>query len=205
MEKFGQIQGSHDFGSDWTAQYDSANDFAASFTGIGFVGVLMGLPTFLSNQYNHGYFYFEQQEVGCYEDLPGIPPSLLDSWAARGLTWTTARATGMPDNLIPGDHNNFGPRIGAAIRPARAPGTWTSRRSRISTSRKRRTSGSHDSVLTARQLVDTPRGQTQPPLLITDSSADGPVPVRCNVCRGTSDLFSDTVRPGRASQPRKAT
>lgn len=165
-----QSQGSHTFGSAWTAQYDPRNDQAVSFTGVGFASLLMGLPTFLSNQYNRGYFYFEQQEVGLYvhdswkvhprvtlelgvrwdkwtayeekynrmvnvnlntfadrfevvtpknvrmEDLPGIPPSVLASWKVRGLTWKTAREAGLPDNLIPADNNNFGPRVGAAIR-----------------------------------------------------------------------------------------
>ncbi len=165
-----QSQGSHTFGSAWTAQYDPRNDQAVSFTGVGFASLLMGLPTFLSNQFNRGFFYFEQQEVGLYfhdswkvhprvtlelgvrwdkwtayeekfnrmvnvnlntfadrfevvtpknvrmEDLPGIPPSVLASWKVRGLTWKTAREAGMPDNLIPADNNNFGPRIGAAIR-----------------------------------------------------------------------------------------
>ena len=110
----------------------------------------LGLPTFLSNQYNRGYFYFQQTEAGLYfhdswkvtprltidlglrwekwtpyqekynrlvnvdsehfantfqvvtpgsptmESLPGIPPSVLASWAARGLTWTTADQAGLP-------------------------------------------------------------------------------------------------------------
>jgi hypothetical protein len=165
-----QAQGSHDFYSDWTALYDVANDDFTPFTGTGLPSILMGLPTFLSNQYNRGYFYFEQQEFGLYahdswkihprvtlelgvrwdkwtayeekynrlvnvdlnnfanqfqvitpkdvrmEQIQGIPPAVLASWAGRGLTWKTAREAGFPDNLIPADNNNFGPRLGAAIR-----------------------------------------------------------------------------------------
>jgi hypothetical protein len=165
-----QAQGSHTWGSDWTALFDPAEDQTVSRTGVGFASLLLGTPTFLSNQFNRGFFYFEQQELGLYfqdswkvhprvtldlgvrwdkwtayeekfnrmamvdlrtfadrfevvtprdirmEDLPGVPPAALDSWAARGLTWTTAQAVGMPDNLIPGDNNNFGPRIGVAVR-----------------------------------------------------------------------------------------
>jgi hypothetical protein len=50
------------------------------------------------------------------ESLPGIPPSVLTSWAARGLTWKTAQQAGLPDSLIPADNNDFGPRLGAAFR-----------------------------------------------------------------------------------------
>jgi outer membrane receptor protein involved in Fe transport len=50
------------------------------------------------------------------EQIPGIPPSQIASWAARGLTWTTAQQAGMPPNLVRGDNNNFGPRAGFAYR-----------------------------------------------------------------------------------------
>ncbi|MGH9657939.1 MAG: TonB-dependent receptor domain-containing protein, partial [Bryobacteraceae bacterium] len=130
----------------------------------------LGLPTFLSNQFNRGYFYFRQKEVGLYvhdnwkvgrrltldlgvrwdrwspyseklnrlvnvdastfenkfevitphnvrmESLQGIPPTVLASWARRGLTWKTANEAGFPGALLPADNNNFGPRIGAAFR-----------------------------------------------------------------------------------------
>jgi len=49
------------------------------------------------------------------QDLPGIPPAVLASWSKRGLTYTTAQAVGMPDNLFRADNNNFGPRLGAAF------------------------------------------------------------------------------------------
>jgi hypothetical protein len=165
-----QTHGSHSFYSDWTSLYDVENDDFAPYTGSGFGGMLLGLPTFLSNQYNRGYFYFRQKETGLYlhdswkvhprltlelgvrwdrwspysekfnrlvtidlntiaskfevvtpkdvkmEELPGIPPAVLDSWKQRGLTWTTARSVGLPDYLYPADNNNFGPRIGAAFR-----------------------------------------------------------------------------------------
>jgi hypothetical protein len=165
-----QAQGSHDFYGQWTALYDPAEQQRVSFTGSGFAGMLIGLPTNLSNQYNRGYFYFQQKELGLYvqdswkvnqrltleiglrwdkwtvykekynrlvnldlqdyvgkmqvitphstriEDIPGIPPSVLQSWAARGLTWTTADQAGLPGGLLPADNNNFAPRLGAAFR-----------------------------------------------------------------------------------------
>lgn len=50
------------------------------------------------------------------EQIPGVLPSQLASWAARGLTWTTAEAANMPSNLVRADNNNFGPRIGVAYK-----------------------------------------------------------------------------------------
>src|SRR5262249_3054898 len=50
------------------------------------------------------------------ESIPGIPPSVLASWAARGLTWTTADSAGFPSALFQSDNNNFGPRVGAAYK-----------------------------------------------------------------------------------------
>ncbi|MBI3682054.1 MAG: TonB-dependent receptor [Acidobacteria bacterium] len=165
-----QAQGSHTFGGAWTAQYEPAGDQAVPRTGSGLPTMALGLPTFLSNQYNRGYFYFQQKEFGLYvhdnwkvsrrltldlgvrwdkwtpyheklnrlvnvepttiaarfevitpdsvrmEQMQGVPPSVLASWARRGLTWKTAGETGFPSALLPADNNNFAPRIGAAFR-----------------------------------------------------------------------------------------
>ncbi|MEW5976844.1 MAG: TonB-dependent receptor [Acidobacteriota bacterium] len=165
-----QAHGSHGFGGSWTALYDPVGEQAVSFTGHGFADLLLGLPDYLSVQYNRGFFYFRQKEIGLYANdswkisprltlnlglrwdkwtpyseqfnrlaaidldtvgsvfqviTPGshdirslrdIPPSVLDSWAVRGLTYTTANAVGYPENLFSADNNNFGPRIGAAFR-----------------------------------------------------------------------------------------
>ena len=46
----------------------------------------------------------------------GIPPSVLASYAAAGLTWTTADKAGFPEGLLRGDHNNLAPRVGAVFR-----------------------------------------------------------------------------------------
>jgi len=165
-----QAQGSHTFAYDWTAQYDPSSDSAMPYTGSGLAAMALGLPTYLSNQYNRGYFYFQQKEIGAYftdnwkvtprltldlglrwdkwtpyrekynrlvnvdvdnfantfqvitpedtrmEDIPGIPPSVLASWQARGLSWTTANQAGFPSALFVQDNNNFGPRVGAAFK-----------------------------------------------------------------------------------------
>ncbi|MCW5977079.1 MAG: TonB-dependent receptor [Bryobacteraceae bacterium] len=80
-----QSQGSHYFGGEWTALYDPADEQRVSFTGNGFGSMLLGLPTYLSNQYNRGYFYFQQKEIGLY---------VQDSWKVSqrltldiGLRW----------------------------------------------------------------------------------------------------------------------
>ncbi len=165
-----QAQGSHSFDAEWTALYDPASDAAKYLTGTGMADVLLGLPGYLSNQYNRGYFYFQQKELGLYfhdsfkvspkltlelgvrwdkwtvykekydrlvnvdldsfantfqvitpngtrmEEIPGIPQAVLQSWAARGLSWKTAGEAGFPGSLIPADNNNFGPRLGLAYR-----------------------------------------------------------------------------------------
>src|SRR5205823_1895649 len=170
-----QAQGSHSFDGGWTGL--TAHDLnnpgrLENFTGDGFADLLLGLPSFLSNQYNRGYFYFRQKEIGLYftdswkvsprltlnlglrwdkwtpyhekfnrlttadidsisdpskfevitpgnhdmHSLPGIPPSVLTSWEASGLTFNTARAIGYPDSLFAADNNNFGPRVGVAFK-----------------------------------------------------------------------------------------
>ena len=165
-----QAQGSHSFYGDWTALYDAPGDQATSYTGSGLASMQLGLPTYLSNQYNRGYFYFQQKELGAYfqdtwrvssrltldlgvrwdkwtvykekydrlanldlnnsatgmqvisphstrmEDIPGVPPAVLGSWALRGMTWKTADSVGFPGGLLPADNNNFAPRFGVAYR-----------------------------------------------------------------------------------------
>jgi hypothetical protein len=80
-----QAQGSHSFGSDWTANFDPAGQQMIPYTGDGFASLELGLPTYLSNQFNRGYFYFQQKEFGLY---------FQDSWKATsrltlnfGLRW----------------------------------------------------------------------------------------------------------------------
>ena len=165
-----QAQGSDGFETAWTALYDPDTDQAIPFTGDGMASMALGLPTYLSNQNNRGFFYFRQFETGLYfqdtwkvtnrltldlglrydrwspysekqnrflqidpetvgtlfqvvtpgnvkmEDIPGIPKSQLESWALRGLTWTTADSVGLPSNLVRADNNNFGPRVGFAFK-----------------------------------------------------------------------------------------
>jgi hypothetical protein len=48
--------------------------------------------------------------------LRDVPPSVLASYSARGMTYATADQVGYPSNLFSPDNNNFGPRIGAAFK-----------------------------------------------------------------------------------------
>ena len=166
-----QAQGSDSFYGDWTAQYDPVGEQAVSYTGSGLASLALGLPTYLSNQYNRGYFYFRQKEIGLYVNdtwklspritvdvglrwnywtpykekydrlvnldltrlnqkdmqvilpndtaltsIPGIPSGVISSWAARGLTTTTANAAHFPSALTPNVYSDFAPRIGFAYR-----------------------------------------------------------------------------------------
>lgn len=165
-----QAQGSHYFGPDWTCQFDPVAQACSPFTGSSFGSMLLGLPTYLSNQYNRGYYYFRQTHFDWYvndkwrvtsrltlnlgvrwdkwtpyaekynridtapldsilntfqvitpgsnamSSLPGIPPAVVQSWANRGLSYSTADAYGYPTNLFSSDNNNFGPRLGAAFK-----------------------------------------------------------------------------------------
>ncbi len=137
---------------------------------LGLPILALGLPDYLSNQFNRGYFYFRQTERSLYFNdnwkvsprltlnfgvrwdnwtpytekfdrlaavdidtigskfevvTPGsvdiyslrdIPRSVLDSWSARGLTYTTADKIGYPSKLFATDNNNFAPRLGAAFK-----------------------------------------------------------------------------------------
>jgi hypothetical protein len=84
-----QAQGSHNFGGSWTSLYSPDDDAAVSFTGAGFADLLLGLPDFLSNQYNRGYFYFRQTELGLYfNDKWKITPRLTLNLGLRWDKWT---------------------------------------------------------------------------------------------------------------------
>jgi hypothetical protein len=168
VEELQQAEGSHSFYSSWTGLYEPDALGQAAYTGTGFASLLLGLPTYLSDQYNRGYFYFQQKELGLYVDdtwkitprltvglglrwdhwtpyhekynrlvnldptnypgfmvisphntsidsLPNIPPGVLASWSARGLSWVTADSVhGFPGALIPDTWKDFGPRLSVA-------------------------------------------------------------------------------------------
>jgi hypothetical protein len=183
IEENQQAQGSDTFSPSWTALWSAPNQLPVVETGDGFAEMLLGLPNYLSNQFNHGFFYFRQTIAGLYaqdrfhassrltldmglrwdyfspyreqgnlidepnpnnyikcaepnpsaypncnvgqvltvgnvaaSSIPGIPPSVLPSWEAVGLTTATADSVGYPSNLFREIYHNFSPRVGAAFK-----------------------------------------------------------------------------------------
>lgn len=172
IEENQQAQGSDYFSPAWTAQWLPANQAPDPLSGSGFAELLMGLPNYLSNQFNHGFFYFRQTNLGAYvqdryhasqrltlnlglrwdywspykeqgnlidepnpntvltpnsgqvltvgnvtaQSIGGIPPSVLASWGAVGLTTATADSANYPSALFRQVYHNFSPRLGAAFR-----------------------------------------------------------------------------------------
>lgn len=84
-----QAQGSDSFDSAWTGLYDPSTQGTTVFTGSGLASLEMGLPSYLSNQYNRGYFYFRQKEIGLYgEDSWKLSNKLTLSMGLRWQYWT---------------------------------------------------------------------------------------------------------------------
>ena len=89
VEELQQSQGSDAFDSQWTGLFDSAAQGITPFTGSGLASLELGLPSYLSNQYNRGYFYFQQKEIGLFgEDTWKVTPKLTISLGLRWDFWT---------------------------------------------------------------------------------------------------------------------
>ena len=108
VEELQQAEGSHSFYSSWTGLYDPSAQGQAAFTGSGLAGVLLGLPTYLSNQYNRGFFYFQQKEIDGYiDDTWKISPRLTVGVGLRWDHWEPYhekynRLVGLDPNNYPG-------------------------------------------------------------------------------------------------------
>jgi len=101
-----QAMGSHYWGPDWTGQFDPASQQQVSFTGSGFGTMLLGIPSYLSNQYNRGYFYFQQKELGLYfNDTFKLTPRLTVDYGLRWDAWTPY--TEKYDRLVNLDITNY--------------------------------------------------------------------------------------------------
>ena len=84
-----QAQGSHNWGPSYTTLWSPAAFGPTPDTGSGFAELLLGLPNYLSNQYNRGYFYFRQKEEGLYfTDRWKATPRLTLSLGLRWDHWT---------------------------------------------------------------------------------------------------------------------
>ncbi|HCC58849.1 MAG TPA: hypothetical protein DEQ47_16635 [Solibacterales bacterium] len=87
-----QAQGSHYFDSAWTGLYDPSAQQITPFTGSGLASLELGLPAYLSNQYNRGFFYFKQKEIGIFaDDSWKVTPKLTVSLGLRWEFWTPYR------------------------------------------------------------------------------------------------------------------
>ena len=73
----------------WTTLFDNPDMTTFPDTGSGFAEMLLGLPVYLSNEYNRGYFYFRQTELGMYvNDKIKISPRLTLNLGLRWDYWT---------------------------------------------------------------------------------------------------------------------
>jgi hypothetical protein len=83
-----QAMGSHNFGGEWTCLFDGSSGCQPD-TGDGFTAMLLGLPDYLSNQYNRGYFYFRQNGGSLYvNDKWRVNSRLTLSLGVRWDKWT---------------------------------------------------------------------------------------------------------------------
>jgi len=89
VEELQQAQGSEYFDSNWTGLYDASAQANTPFSGSGLASLELGLPGYLSNQYNRGFFYFQQKEIGTFaEDTWKVSPKLTVSLGLRWEMWT---------------------------------------------------------------------------------------------------------------------
>jgi hypothetical protein len=89
VEELQQAQGSHNWGPAYTTLFDQPDLAPFPDTGSGFAELLLGLPNYLSNQYNRGFFYFQQTQLAFYgQDKIKISPHLTLSLGLRWDRWT---------------------------------------------------------------------------------------------------------------------
>ncbi|MGH9438148.1 MAG: TonB-dependent receptor domain-containing protein, partial [Terriglobia bacterium] len=98
IEENQQAQGSDYFSPSWTAQWLPADQAPDPLSGSGFAELLLGLPNYLSNQFNHGFFYFRQTNLGLYvQDRYHASQRLTLNYGLRWDYWSPYKEQG---NLI---------------------------------------------------------------------------------------------------------
>src|SRR4030095_7562329 len=101
---------------DWTGLYVPDDDSIAPFTGSGTAAMALGLATVLRNQYNRGYFYFQQKETGLYfTDNFKVSPRLTLDLGLRWDNWTPYKEK--YDRLVNVDLDNLTPTSYQVITP----------------------------------------------------------------------------------------
>ena len=84
-----QAQGSNNWNGSYTTNWCASCAAPALDTGSGFAELLLGLPSYLSNQYNRGYFYFRQTQLGLYiNDSVKLNQRLTLNLGLRWDNWT---------------------------------------------------------------------------------------------------------------------
>lgn len=111
-----ETQGFHASNSDWTAQFDPAAQQAVSYTGAGFATLLLGLPSYISSNYNRGYFYLQQKELGLYfNDTYKASSRLTLDLGLRWDAWVPYKEK--YDRLVAVDLNNYAGNTMQVITP----------------------------------------------------------------------------------------
>ncbi len=84
-----QAQGSETFDLQWTGLWNPSTKSLAPFTGSDLASLELGIPDYLSNQYNHGFFYFRQHQYSGYgQDTWRVRPNLTITAGLRYEFWT---------------------------------------------------------------------------------------------------------------------
>lgn len=105
IEELQQEQGSHDFSPGYTTLWSPSDQAPVANTGSGFAELLLDLPTYLSNQYNRGFFYFRQAYTGLYaQDKWQAASRLTVNYGLRWDYWTPYREA--ENRLDVADTNN---------------------------------------------------------------------------------------------------
>jgi hypothetical protein len=89
VQELAQEMGEQWFGGEWTSLYDPKSDGGVAYTGDGMADMALGLPNYVSANYNRGFFDFRQKEIGLYvQDTWKVTPRLTLDIGLRYDRWT---------------------------------------------------------------------------------------------------------------------
>ena len=85
IEELQQAQGNYGWDPAYSTNWSSASQGPTTDTGSGFAELLLGTPDYMAAQFNRGYFYFRQTQLGLYvDDKIKVSPRLT---LTLGLRW----------------------------------------------------------------------------------------------------------------------